>query len=169
VLLTLLLLSSLALANADTECPQTDKDYILGNYKECASNIEGGSSMRCRYLKAICEMADSAYDKSRYELSLLSADVKDGKFDEFNGLALTSLTEIAFLQGDHKRARTLSSAVNDLLVKKLPASYPCSVSEVLLTRSYFDARYLAEANKKLETMRNSKVDSMFFSSLDPWQ
>ena len=169
MLLTLLLLSSLALANADDECSQTDNDYILGNYKECASSTEGNSSMRCRYLKAVCEMADSAYDKSRYELSLISADVKSGKFDEFNGLALTSLAEIAFLQGDHKRARTLSSAVNDLLVKKLPASYSCSVSEVLLTRSYFDARDLAEANRKLETMRSSKVDNMFFSSLDPWQ
>jgi hypothetical protein len=169
VLLTLLMLSSLALATAENDCPQIDKDYILGNYKGCASALEGNSSMRCRYLKAVCEMADSSYDKSRYDLSLISADVKDGKFSDLNALALTSLAEIASLQGDYKRARTLSSAISDVLIKKLPASYPYSVSEVLLTKSYFDARDIREANKKLEAMKNSKVDSMLFSSLDPWQ
>ncbi|MEI6080156.1 MAG: hypothetical protein WCQ53_05950 [bacterium] len=169
MLLFLLIFSNLSFANVSNDCDQVDKDYILGNYKACASSQEGSSSIRCRYLKAVCSMADSSYDSSRYELSLISADVKSGKFGEFNGLALTSLAEIAFLQGDYKRAKTLSSAVKDLLVKRLPSSYPYSISEVLTTKSYFEAKELAQANKGMDVLKRSHMDNIMFSSLDPWQ
>ena len=165
----LLLFNSLIFADTQLDCPQMDKDYIIGNYTTCSSSLEGTQSMRCRYLKAICYMADSSYDKARYELSLISADVKSEKFDEFNGLALTSLAEVAFLQGDYKRAKTLSLAVNDVLTKKIPLSYPYYINEVLLAKSSFDARDIPEANKRLAIMKNSKADTLFFSSLDPWQ
>ena len=156
----ILLFQSLMFADTQLDCPQLDKDYVIGNYAACSSSLEGTQSMRCRYLKAICYMADSSYDKARYELSLISADVKSEKFDEFNGLALTSLAEVAFLQGDSKRARTLSLAINDVLIKKAPLSYSYYINEVLLTKSSL---------KRLAIMKNSKADTLFFSSLDPWQ
>ncbi|MEI6093236.1 MAG: hypothetical protein WCQ47_06090 [bacterium] len=153
----------------DRECPQIDKDYIIGNYAPCSSSVEGNDSIRCKYIKAMCNIAESSYDKARYDLSLISADVADGKFDEFNGLALTSLAEIAFLQGDYKRGKTLASAVNEVLIKKLPSSYPYAISEVLLAKSYFDSKNIPEANKKIESMKVSKIDTILFSSLDPWK
>ena len=156
----ILLFQSLMFADTQLDCPQLDKDYVIGNYAACSSSLEGTQSMRCRYLKAICYMADSSYDKARYELSLISADVKSEKFDEFNGLALTSLAEVAFLQGDSKRAKTLSIAINDVLIKKAPLSYSYYINEVLLTKSSL---------KRLAIMKNSKADTLFFSSLDPWQ
>ena len=165
----LLLFHSLIFAEAQLDCPQLDKDYIMGNYTACSSGLEITQSMRCRYLKAICYMADSSYDKARYELSLISADVKSEKFDEFNGLALTSLTEVAFLQGDATRAKTLSLAVSDVLIKKLPFSYPYYINEVLLIKSSFDAKDIQDANKRIAILKNSKADTIFFSSLDPWQ
>ncbi|MCX6113102.1 MAG: hypothetical protein NTY22_07490 [Proteobacteria bacterium] len=169
MLFAFLLFSSLIFADTEQKCAELDKAYILGDYKDCSSGIDENLSIRCKYLKAICEMADYSYDKSRYELSLISADVKAEKFDEFNGLALTSLAEIAFLQGDYKRAKTLSFAVNDVLIKKLPLSYSYFISELLLIKSYIDSRNLSEANKKIKIMKISKVDDMLFSSLDPWQ
>ena len=165
----LLLSYSLNFANTQQDCPQMEKDYILGNYTTCSSSLEGAQSMRCRYIKAICFMADSSYDKARYELSLISADVRAEKFDELNGLALTSLAETAFLQGDYKRGKTLSLAVKDVLIKKAPLSYPYYINEVLLVKASFDARDVVDANKKISIMKSSKVDDIFFSSLDPWQ
>lgn len=169
LLLLPLLISHLLPVDEQRDCPQLDKDYILGNYASCSSNQEVTSSIRCKYIKAMCDIAEASYDRSRYELSLISADVVSGKFDEFNGLALTSLAEIAFLQGDYKRGKTLSTAVNEVLVKKIPMSYPYVISEVLLAKSYFDSKNITEANKKIDYMRASKIDNLIFSSLDPWQ
>jgi ATP/maltotriose-dependent transcriptional regulator MalT len=115
-------------------------------------------------------IANASYDKARYELSIISSEVPSSSLapGEINALALISLAELAFLSGEYKKARTLSEAVNDLLSKKLPGSYPYSVSQVLTVKSYFDSRNISLASKKLELIRREKTDKILYSALDPW-
>ena len=152
------------------DCKEIDKAFIIGDYNRCENLKDNGLSLRCRYVKSLCMIANSSYDDARYELSMISADVPGHSLapGETNALALVSLAEIAFLSGEYKKARTLSEAVNELLSKKLPGSYPYSVSQVLTVKSYFDARNLSLASKKLEAIRRERTDKLLYSALDPW-
>jgi hypothetical protein len=161
-------------ANKNDDCVEIEQAFIIGDYKRCESineNLrEASFSLRCRYLKSLCMIANESYDKARYELSIISSDIPKNSLipGEINALSLISLAEIAFLSGEYKKARTLSTAVNDLLIKKLPGSYPYSVSQVLTVKSYFDARELSTASKKLALIRGEKTDKVLYSALDPW-
>ena len=156
---------------AKSDCPQIEKSFIIGDYEKC-ENISSVSlnSIRCRYIRTLCMMANASYDKARYDLSLISADMpKDAQAPgELNALALTSLAELAFLQGDYPRGRNLSESVNNLLTQKLSGSYPHSVSRVLVLKSQFDARNFSSIKQQLSLMR-SNMDLPFYRGLDPWK
>ncbi len=152
-------------------CDTLDSAFIIGDYTLCENTkLIDTSSLRCRYLASLCMIANKSYDKARYELSLISAQIPKtaNAPGEYNALALTSLVELAFLQGDFSKARSLSSTVNTLLSQKLADSYPYSVNELLVLKSYLDLRALNNAKERIKIIKSKNKDQLLYSALDPW-
>lgn len=154
--------------HADTKCPVTERQYILGNYKKCSTSKEGTGSTRCDYIRALCNMGNGNMDEAKYSFSMLSTvNTKQEKFSGINGLALASLVEMSYLNGEYKKARELSGELNSLLSKKLPDSYPYLISEVLLAKSYYDDKDSASAMKRINMLKNANVDPLLYCSINP--
>ena len=154
---------------ASSTCEDIQRSYITGDYKKCAKQYHAATdlSQDCRYLAALCDIGNYDYDDARYELSLLSVpDKGSGKMSSINALALNSLTELAYLKGEYLKARTLSAEINSMLSKKLPNSYEYAISEILLTKSYFDARDSFSARKRINMLKSS-TDPLLYSSIEP--
>lgn len=153
---------------ASSTCEDIQRSYILGDYKKCSKQYLSavGLSPECRYIAALCDIGNYEYDNARYELSLLSVpDNKVDKIFSINALALNSLTEIAYLKGEYSKARMLSAEINSVLSKKLAGSYEYAVSEVLLIKSYFDARDSFSARKRLSVLKLN-TDPLLYNSLE---
>jgi len=154
---------------ASSTCEDIQKLYITGDYKKCSKQdaVVKTLSPECRYITALCDIGNYEYDDARYELSVLSVpDKKAEKISSINALALNSLTELAFLKGEYSKARMLSVEINSVLSKKLPGSYEYAISEILLTKSYFDAKDSFSARKRINMLR-SNTDPLFYSCLEP--
>jgi len=167
-ILFLLLLSSGLYASES--CEDIQKSYILGDYKKCVAiyNSATDLSPQCRYISALCNMANNDYENARYELSILSVpDKKTNKLSNINALALNSLAEVAYLKGDYNKARSLSTEINSVLSKKLPDSYEYAISEVLLTKSYLDVKDSLSANKRINLLKQKKIDPLIYYSIAP--
>lgn len=158
-------------APTGSDCADIDRDFIIGRYDSCKKLEHPGTlSLRCRYLKTLCKIAERSYDDARYELSIISADMSAASKapSELNALALTSLAELAFLQGDYPRGRNLTRSVNTLLDGKLQDSYPHSVSELLMLKSYFDSREIDNARNILRRFSQRGMDTMLYNAMNPW-
>jgi len=163
-----LFILSLSYIHADSDCPETEKQYILGSYKKCAMSKEGGSSTQCSYIKALCNIGNGNFDDAKYPLSLLSvSNLPNGELGDVNGLALASLVEIAYLAGDYKKARALSGELSSLISKKLPETYPYIVSEVLITKSYYDGKDSISAIKRISMLKLTSMEPLFYQSINP--
>jgi hypothetical protein len=141
----------------------------MGDYKKCSKQYATQADLapECNYISVLCDIGNYAYDDARYELSILSVpDNKTGKISSVNALALNSLAEIAYLKGDYAKARNLSAEVNSVLSKKLPNGYEYAISEVLLTKSYIDARDNFSANKRI-SMLKLDTDPLLYSAVTP--
>jgi len=154
--------------HAESPCPDTERQYILGDYKKCAVSKENGASTQCSYIKALCSIGNNNLDEAKYPLSILSVEESSThNFTETNGLALASLVEIAYLAGDYKKAQNLSGELNSLLSKKLPDSYPYMVSEVLLAKSYYNNSDSRSAKKRLVMLELTSMDPILYYSINP--
>jgi hypothetical protein len=154
---------------ASPVCEDLQTSYIMGDYQKCSKQYvtQTGLSPECSYISVLCDIGSYAYDDARYELSVLSVpDNKSGKMSTVNALALNSLTEIAYLKGDYSKARALSAEVNSVLSKKLPGGYEYAVSEVLLTKSYLDARDSLSARKRINMLKQD-TDPLLYCSVTP--
>ena len=147
----------LSITCAESVCPRIERYYIIGNYSACVSVRDRKATPECKYLEALCEIGSYNYESARFKLSSLSS----------NPDALNSLTEIAFLQGNYKKARELAADINTMMSQKLPDSYPCIVSKILLVKSFFDAKDITSAMKRIEMLKTAKVDPILYSSVNP--
>ena len=154
---------------ASSTCEDIQRSYITGDYKKCSKQYSASSNLspECRYIAALCDIGNYEYDNARYELSLLSVpDKKVEKLSSVNALALNSLTELAYLKGTYSKARMLSAEINSVLSQKFPNSYEYAVSEILLTKSYFDAKDSFSARKRISMLKLS-MDPLLYSSVEP--
>ncbi|MBN1114284.1 MAG: hypothetical protein JXA66_02995 [Oligoflexia bacterium] len=148
-----------------TACVQTEYAYIMGDYEACVKTAET-QDIRCKYIKALCEIGSSDYDKARFLLSVITTDVKEKKMGLYNAAALNSLTELAFLTGSYKKAARLAPEVNSLLSRELPDSYPYLVSELLFIKSRYDSRDLLSAFRRIQMLKGVNTDGLLFDSLN---
>ena len=154
---------------ASSTCEDIQTSYIVGDYKKCSKQYATSKDLspECRYISALCEIGTYSYDNARYELSILSVpDNKSGKISKINALALNSLVEIAYLSGDYSKAGNLSEEINSMLSKKQPDGYEYAISEVLLTKSYLDARDSISAKKRLSMLRLD-TDPLIYCAITP--
>ena len=169
-MITKLLLSFFAFSvYASAPCEDIQRTYISGDYKKCSrqASAEKNLSPECKYLGALCNIGNYEYDNARYELSILSVpDKKSGKMSSINALSLNSLTELAYAKGEYSKAKMLSAEINSLLSKKLAGTYEYAVSEILLTKSYFDTRDSLSARKRI-SMLKLNTDPLIYSSIEP--
>ena len=166
-MIPLIILAVLANIFAQEDCPKLDSYYIIGNYKACVSYKQELMSPRCRYVKALCSMANSDYDTAKFEFSVIGAELKKaGGMKELNGLSLLSMAEALFMSGEFAKARSLSSELNALLSKKMPYSYPYFVSEVLLSRSYLNSFDITSAQKRLALAKAAGMEDLLCASIE---
>ncbi|HOW16287.1 MAG TPA: hypothetical protein PK443_01100 [bacterium] len=164
LLITILIFSSLY---SQDSCLKMEEYYILGNYKACVAHKQESLSQRCRYIKALCSMANEDNDTARYEFSLIGVELKNGEaMNEINGLALTSMVEAQFLKGEYSKARNLSQEMNALLSRKMPYSYPYFVSELLMTRSYFNSFDTLSAKKRLALAKTAGMEALLSETFE---
>jgi len=170
MMITRIILSLFALSvYASSTCEDIQRSYISGDYKKCSKQHATalGLSPECRYITALCDIGTYEYDSARYELSLLSVpDKKTEKLSTINALALNSLTEIAYAKGEYSKVKTLSAEINSLLSRKRAGTYEYAVSEILLTKSYFDAKDSFSARKRI-SMLKLKTDPLIYNSIEP--
>lgn len=170
MMITKIILSFFAFSTyAASTCEDIQKSYISGEYKKCSKQYSQAKDLNeeCRYISALCDIGNYEYDNARYELSMLSVpDKGSNKMSNINALALNSLTELAYLKGEYSKARTLSSEINSVLSKKLPNSYEYAISEILLTKSYFDAKDSFSARKRINMLK-SNTDPLLYTSVEP--
>jgi len=86
--------------------------------------------------------------------------------NEINGLALTSMVEAQFINGEYSRARNLSQEMNALLSRKMPYSYPYFVSELLMTRSYFNSFDTLSAKKRLALAKTAGMEALLSETFE---
>jgi len=153
---------------ASSTCEDIQRSYISGDYKKCSKQYSNALNLgqECRYLAALCNIGNYEYDSARYELSKLSVPSKNAELSSINALALNSLTELAYAKGEYSKARTLSAEINSVLSKRLPNSYEYAVSEILLIKSYFDAKDSFSARKRI-SMLKLNTDPLLYSSVEP--
>ena len=165
-ILSLLLLSFSVHAST---CEDVQRSYIIGDYKKCSNLSLTAIDMtpECKYVASLCSIANYDYDNARYELSILSVPDKKAKFSRTNALALNSLVEVAYLKGDYAKARMLSSEINTVLSKRSADSYEYAVSEILLTRSYFDSKDSLSAHKRISMLKLNNMDPLIYSTVAP--
>ncbi len=154
---------------ASSNCEDIQTSYIIGDYKQCSKQHAASTdlSLECRYISALCDIGTYSYDDARYELSILSVpDNKSGKISKMNALALNTLVEIAYLQGEYSKAGNLSGELNSMLSKQQPDGYEYAISEVLLTKSYLDTRDHVSAKKRL-SMLKLDTDPLIYCAIAP--
>lgn len=86
--------------------------------------------------------------------------------DDIVSLSLNSFSEIAFLKGDLTKAQELANQTNGLLSVKMPNSYPYIVSELLLVKSYFNAKDALSALRRIEMIKTLNTDGFIYESLN---
>lgn len=151
----------------DENCRDLEKNYLLGDYKKCALQTEYDGPIRCKYISALCALANGDYDRAKYGLSFIGPDVRSKNFGDINALALTSLVEVSFMQKDLGKAVNLSYEVNKMLSKDLPGSFPYLVSELLMIKTHFQSSEVKAAVKELGILKTAHIDEVFYEPFNP--